>query len=94
MEPKTTINNGEAVLGIEFGSTRIKAVLADAKGATLAGGALTIGRTGWKTACGRTPWRTSSAGLQGCYASLKKQREWKSTALPCIASRALGISAP
>ena len=72
MEPKTTINNGEAVLGIEFGSTRIKAVLADAKGATLA-----VGTHDWENRLENGLWTYSMediiGGLQGCYASLKKQ---------------------
>ena len=72
MEPKTTINNGEAVLGIEFGSTRIKAVLADAKGVTLA-----VGTHDWENRLENGLWTYSMediiGGLQGCYASLKKQ---------------------
>ena len=36
---KDVIQNNETALGIEFGSTRIKAVLTDLKGNVLAGGA-------------------------------------------------------
>lgn len=72
MEPKTTINNGEAVLGIEFGSTRIKAVLADAKGVTLA-----VGTHDWENRLENGLWTYSMediiGGLQGCYASLKSR---------------------
>ena len=35
---KETIESGKAVLGIEFGSTRIKAVLIDEKHTPIAGG--------------------------------------------------------
>ena len=37
-DAKQTIENGKAVLGIEFGSTRIKAVLVDDKNAPIASG--------------------------------------------------------
>ena len=36
--PKTTIETGKAILGIEFGSTRIKAVLIDAHNNPIAQG--------------------------------------------------------
>ena len=38
MDNKSIIEQGKAILGIEFGSTRIKAVLVDDKGNTLASG--------------------------------------------------------
>ena len=38
MDAKTTITNGKAVLGIEFGSTRIKAVLIDEDNRPIASG--------------------------------------------------------
>ena len=38
METKQVIMEGKTVLGIEFGSTRIKAVLIDETGAPLASG--------------------------------------------------------
>ena len=38
-DPKHTIKSGRAVLGIEFGSTRIKAVLIDEHNAPIAQGA-------------------------------------------------------
>lgn len=47
------IRNGETVLGMEFGSTRIKAVLIDAAGNPLASGSQD-GRTVWKIRSGLT----------------------------------------
>ena len=38
MDNKTILAEGKAVLGIEFGSTRIKAVVSDAEGNVLAQG--------------------------------------------------------
>ncbi|MCQ2542116.1 MAG: ATPase, partial [Lachnospiraceae bacterium] len=38
MDVKQLIAEGKGILGIEFGSTRIKAVLTDDKGAVLASG--------------------------------------------------------
>lgn len=66
------IASGKAVLGIEFGSTRIKAVLADAAGHTLA-----IGAHAWENRLENGLWTYSlsdiSQGLQACYAALKQQ---------------------
>ena len=44
MDAKTTITSGKAVLGIEFGSTRIKAVLIDDERNTIA-----TGDYGWQS---------------------------------------------
>ena len=41
MTPKETIQNGKAILGIELGSTRIKAVLIDADNNPIAQGSHT-----------------------------------------------------
>ena len=38
LTPKQTIEQGKAILGIEFGSTRIKAVLIDAENKPIAQG--------------------------------------------------------
>ena len=38
MEKKDLISQGKAILGVEFGSTRIKGVLVDDKGTVLASG--------------------------------------------------------
>ena len=40
-DPKSTIEAGEAILGIEFGSTRIKAVLIDPENKPIAQGSHT-----------------------------------------------------
>ena len=58
MEPKTTINNGEAVLGIEFGSTRIKAVLVDATRRTR----LAVGTHDWENRLENGIWTYSHGG--------------------------------
>lgn len=50
---KETIESGKAVLGIEFGSTRIKAVLIDEKHTPIAGEAMN-GRTAMRMVCGHT----------------------------------------
>ena len=46
-----TVTAGKAVLGMEFGSTRIKAVLLDAHNRIIA---TTCGRIKWWTVCGLT----------------------------------------
>lgn len=51
-----------AVLGLELGSTRIKAVLIDENHRPIASGD-TPGRTGWKTASGPMTWRRLSKGF-------------------------------
>lgn len=69
MEAKQLIENGKAVLGIEFGSTRIKAVLMDAKGSVLASGG-----HGWENRYEEGVWTYSLddiwTGLQDCYRDL------------------------
>ena len=66
------IENGQAVLGIEFGSTRIKAVLADAKGRPLA-----VGSHDWENRLEHGLWTYTlediHGGLQSCYRALKEQ---------------------
>jgi len=63
------IAGGQAVLGIEFGSTRIKGVLADREGEPLAAGA-----HGWENSFEGGVWTygldEAWAGLADCYASL------------------------
>lgn len=67
---KQYIENGNAILGIEFGSTRIKAVLIDDNGAVLA-----VGGYDWENSLKNNIWTYSLdeiyAGLKGSYASLK-----------------------
>lgn len=67
---KEIIENGKAVLGIEFGSTRIKAVLIDENHAPIAGGSHE-----WENRYENGVWTYSLDdiwnGLRDCYASLK-----------------------
>ncbi len=67
---KQYIESGKAILGIEFGSTRIKAVLIDDNGAVLA-----VGGYDWENSLKNNIWTYSLdeiyAGLKGSYASLK-----------------------
>ena len=71
MSAKELILNGQAVLGIEFGSTRIKAVLIDETNAPIASGAYD-----WENSFVDNIWTYSLdeiyAGMKGDYASLKK----------------------
>ena len=66
----TNIVNGETCLGIELGSTRIKAVLTDAKNAPIAGGAYE-----WENRLEDGIWTYHMedvyAGLAGAYDDLK-----------------------
>ncbi len=68
---KQFIEEGKAILGIEFGSTRIKAVLIDDNGTVLA-----VGGYDWENSLVNGIWTYSMdeiyAGLKGSYASLKK----------------------
>ena len=67
---RETIESGKAVLGIEFGSTRIKAVLIDEKHTPIAGGSHE-----WENRYENGVWTYSLddiwGGLTDCYASLK-----------------------
>ncbi len=71
MDIKNYIAEGKAILGIEFGSTRIKGVLIDAEGTVLATGGYE-----WENSFVNGIWTYGEdeffAGLKGCYASLKK----------------------
>ena len=71
---KEAIKAGKAVLGIEFGSTRIKAVLVGKEHAPIASGSyatpplpweLTTGRTVWRTIFGPIAWKTSGKDCRG-----------------------------
>ncbi len=70
MDAKQTILAGKAVLGIEFGSTRIKAVLIDENNAPIAQGSHT-----WENQLVDGLWTYSTEaiwyGLQDCYADLR-----------------------
>lgn len=71
MEAKALIEEGSTCLGIELGSTRIKAVLTDAAGNELASGGY-----GWENHYDNGIWTYPldevERGVQGCYADLKK----------------------
>ncbi len=71
MDAKTTIAGGRAVLGIEFGSTRIKAVLIDGENRPIASGV-----HDWENQLADGLWTYSVEairhGLQDCYASLRE----------------------
>ena len=71
MNAQTIIESGRAVLGIEFGSTRIKAVLIDEENKPIAQGSHT-----WENQLVDGLWTYSIQaiweGLQDCYASLRQ----------------------
>ena len=71
MTAKETIQQGKAILGIEFGSTRIKAVLIDAENKPIAQGSHE-----WENQLVDGLWTYSIEaiwnGLQDCYAELRK----------------------
>ena len=68
--PKSVIESGQAILGIEFGSTRIKAVLIDPEYKPIAQGSHT-----WENQLDNGLWTYSIdsiwAGLQDCYSKLR-----------------------
>lgn len=70
-DPKSTIMQGKAILGIEFGSTRIKAVLVDEENKPIAQGAHE-----WENQLVDGLWTYSTEaiwyGLQDCYAHLRE----------------------
>ena len=71
MTAKQTIEQGKAILGIEFGSTRIKAVLIDGENKPIAQGSHE-----WENQLVDGLWTYSTEaiwyGLQDCYADLRK----------------------
>lgn len=71
MDTKQLISDGKSILGIEFGSTRIKAVLVDDKGTPIASGSHE-----WENQLLNGVWTYSLdavwAGLKDCYADLVK----------------------
>ncbi len=71
MDARTTITSGKAILGIEFGSTRIKAVLIDEENKPIAQGSHT-----WENQLVDGLWTYSVEaiwfGLQDCYSDLRK----------------------
>ena len=91
MENKVLIESGNAVLGIEFGSTRIKAVLINNKYEPIASGSYT-----WENTLDNGIWTYPLSqiheGLQTCYADLKKDVQSK-YGVKLTKFRAGGISA-
>ena len=91
MGNKELIESGKAVLGIEFGSTRIKAVLINEKYEPIAGGSYT-----WENTLDNGIWTYPLSqiheGLQTCYADLKKDVQEK-YGVKLTKFRAGGISA-
>ena len=88
---KQLIAEGKAYLGIELGSTRIKAVLIDHSGFTLASGA-----HAWENRLENGVWTYSLegiwSGLRACYASLAANVQEKYS-VPLVRVRAMGVSA-
>lgn len=91
MDSKNLIVQGKTALGIEFGSTRIKAVLVDYDGHVLASGFHE-----WENRLEGGIWtyhlEDSEAGLRSCYSSLRKDVESKYGVTPETFG-AIGISA-
>ncbi|MBQ5994607.1 MAG: ATPase [Clostridia bacterium] len=91
MDVKQALLQGKTTLGIEFGSTRIKAVLTDADSNPIASGDYT-----WENRLENGVWTYSLAeiytGLRSCYRSLKQDvREKYSVTLKTVG--AIGVSA-
>lgn len=91
MNARECIEQGKAVLGIEFGSTRIKAVLNDDNNNPIAGGSFE-----WENRLENGVWTYHTdeiwAGLAACYADLKKDVQAKySVGIKTLA--AIGFSA-
>ena len=91
MNAKETIQNGKAILGIEFGSTRIKAVLIDSENKPIA-----QGNHEWENKLVNGLWTYSIEaiweGLQDCYSDLRNNvKKEYDTEIENLA--AIGISA-
>ena len=91
MEKKECIANGNAILGVEFGSTRIKAVVTDEAGTPLASGSHE-----WENQLVDGIWTYSMddvwAGLQDCYRDLKENIR-KEYGVSVTKFKAIGFSA-
>ena len=85
------ISSGQAVLGIEFGSTRIKGVLTDEKGTVLASGG-----HDWENHLDNGIWTYPldevHAGLQDCYRDLNENVK-QQYGVGLTSLRAIGVSA-
>ena len=91
LDAKSTIETGKAILGIELGSTRIKAVLIDQENKPIAQGSHT-----WENQLVNGLWTYSIdaiwSGLQDCYADLRSNvKKLYDTELETLA--AIGVSA-
>ncbi len=91
MTNKEILEQGAATLGIEFGSTRIKAVAIDDKGTVLAQGG-----HGWENRFDNGVWTYTEedirTGLQDCYADLRANVK-KEYGVELTGFAAIGISA-
>ena len=91
MDAKTAITQGKTALGIEFGSTRIKAILVDYDGHVLASGI-----HDWENKLVDGVWTydlaDAEAGLRSCYGSLRHDVEAKYGVTPSTFG-AMGVSA-
>ena len=78
LDAKSTIETGKAILGIELGSTRIKAVLIDQENKPIAQGSHT-----WENQLVNGLWTYSIdaiwSGLQDCYAEDRKSTRLNSS---------------
>lgn len=87
---KETIQAGETVLGLEFGSTRIKACLIDKNATPLASGSFS-----WENQLNNGIWSYSLeqiiSGLKACYASLSEDVK-KKYGIYLEKAKAIGIS--
>lgn len=91
LDAKSTIETGKAILGIELGSTRIKAVLIDQENKPIAQGSHT-----WENQLVNGLWTYSIeaiwSGLQDCYADLRSNvKKMYGTEIETLA--AIGVSA-
>lgn len=91
LDAKSTIESGKAILGIELGSTRIKAVLIDQENKPIAQGSHT-----WENQLVNGLWTYSIeaiwSGLQDCYADLRSNvKKQYDTEIETLA--AIGVSA-
>lgn len=91
MDNRTILAEGKAILGIEFGSTRIKAVVIDEKGDVLAQGG-----HGWENRYENGVWTYSEedirGGLRSCYSDLRNNIK-KEYGVDVTSFAGIGISA-
>ena len=92
LDAKSTIETGKAILGIELGSTRIKAVLIDRENKPIAQGSHT-----WENQLVDGLWTYSIeaiwSGLQDCYADLRSNVKKLYDGIEIESLAAIGVSA-